>query len=76
MVPSPARALSTALAVFVDVMEWVELANALGLSQYVDGDLMTSKSNIACGRRSQCVGGPCARNPRVAPLNNAERQAI
>lgn len=63
-------------------MEWVELANALGLSQYVDGDLMASKSNIACCRQSQCVGGPCARNPRVAPqarklaqLNNAERQA-
>jgi len=31
------------LAVYVDAVEWVELPNTLGMSQYADGGLMASK---------------------------------
>lgn len=82
MVPDPPRTLSTVHAFFFDAMEWVELANALGLGQYVDGDLMASKANITCSCQSQSRGGACALNPRVAPqahklaqLENAECRA-
>ncbi len=37
------------LAVYVDAVEWVELPNVLGMSQYADGGLMASKPYIASG---------------------------
>nr|WP_295074790.1 cryptochrome/photolyase family protein [uncultured Roseateles sp.] len=48
------------LAVYVDAVEWVELPNTLGLSQYADGGLMASKPYIASGKYIQGMGGPCA----------------
>ena len=54
------------LAVYIDAVEWVELPNTLGMSQYADGGLMASKPYIATGKYIQrmsnyCSG--CAYNP-------------
>jgi deoxyribodipyrimidine photolyase-related protein len=38
------------LSVYVDAVEWVELPNTLGMSQYADGGLMGSKPYIATGQ--------------------------
>ncbi len=38
------------LAVYVDAVEWVELPNTLGMSQYADGGMMASKPYIATGQ--------------------------
>ncbi len=38
------------LAVYVDAVEWVELPNTLGMSQYADGGLMASKPYAATGK--------------------------
>jgi deoxyribodipyrimidine photolyase-related protein len=48
------------LSVYVDAVEWVELPNTLGMSQYGDGGLMASKPYIATGKYIQRMGGPCA----------------
>ncbi len=37
------------LAVYVDAVEWVELPNTLGMSQYADGGVMASKPYVATG---------------------------
>jgi deoxyribodipyrimidine photolyase-related protein len=48
------------LAVYVDAVEWVELPNTLGMSQFGDGGLMASKPYAATGKYIQRMGGPCA----------------
>ncbi|URI08188.1 cryptochrome/photolyase family protein [Aquincola tertiaricarbonis] len=48
------------LAVYVDAVEWVELPNTLGMSQYGDGGLLGSKPYVASGRYIQRMGGPCS----------------
>jgi deoxyribodipyrimidine photolyase-related protein len=50
------------LAVYVDAVEWVELPNALGMSQAGDGGLMASKPYIASGKyiERQSGGSLCA----------------
>lgn len=48
------------LSVYVDAVEWVELPNTLGMSQYGDGGLMASKPYAATGKYIQRMGGPCA----------------
>ena len=57
----PARVHEWYLAVYVDAVEWVELPNTVGMSQYADGGLMASKPYIATGRYIERMGGPCAR---------------
>jgi deoxyribodipyrimidine photolyase-related protein len=47
------------LAVYVDAVEWVELPNTLGMSQYADGGLMASKPYIATGRYIQRMSNHC-----------------
>jgi deoxyribodipyrimidine photolyase-related protein len=47
------------LAVYVDAVEWVELPNTLGMSQYADGGVMASKPYIATGRYIQRMSNYC-----------------
>lgn len=47
------------LSVYVDAVEWVELPNTLGMSQFGDGGLMSSKPYVATGKYIQRMGGPC-----------------
>ncbi|HEU0153851.1 MAG TPA: cryptochrome/photolyase family protein [Arenimonas sp.] len=48
------------LAVYVDAVEWVELPNVLGMSQYADGGRMTSKPYAASGAYIQKMSNHCA----------------
>ena len=47
------------LAVYVDAVEWVELPNTLGMSQYADGGLLASKPYIATGRYIERMSDHC-----------------
>ena len=57
------------LAIYVDAVEWVELPNVLGMSQYGDGGVMASKPYAATGkylqRMSNCCG-QCPYDPKKA----------
>jgi len=48
------------LAVYVDAVEWVELPNTLGMSQYADGGVMASKPYIASGKYIDRMSPHCA----------------
>lgn len=52
------------LAVYVDAVEWVELPNTLGMSQYGDGGLMASKPYIATGSYIQKMSNYCQACPK------------
>jgi deoxyribodipyrimidine photolyase-related protein len=59
------------LAVYVDAVEWVELPNTLGMSQYADGGLMASKPYVASGKyidrmSNYCKG--CKYKPDSCPM--------
>jgi deoxyribodipyrimidine photolyase-related protein len=47
------------LAVYVDAVEWVELPNTLGMSQYADGGVMASKPYAASGRYIERMSNYC-----------------
>jgi deoxyribodipyrimidine photolyase-related protein len=47
------------LAVYVDAVEWVELPNTLGMSQYADGGWLASKPYVASGRYIQRMSNYC-----------------
>ncbi|MEO0530165.1 MAG: cryptochrome/photolyase family protein [Planctomycetota bacterium] len=70
----PKRVHEWYLAVYIDAVEWVELPNTLGMSQYGDGGLMASKPYCATGkyiqRMSNCCGG-CKYNPAKATGDEA-----
>lgn len=55
----PQRVHEWYLAVYVDAVEWVELPNTLGMSQYGDGGVMASKPYVATGKYIQRMGNHC-----------------
>lgn len=57
------------LGVYVDAVEWVELPNTLGMSQFADGGVMASKPYVASGKyidrmSNHCKG--CRYNPALS----------
>jgi deoxyribodipyrimidine photolyase-related protein len=47
------------LAVYVDAVEWAELPNTLGMSQYADGGWLASKPYVASGRYIERMSNYC-----------------
>lgn len=47
------------LSVYVDAVEWVELPNTLGMSQFGDGGLIASKPYVASGKYIQRMSNHC-----------------
>ena len=70
----PQRVHEWYLAIYVDAVEWVELPNTLGMSQYADGGYLASKPYAATGKyikrmSNYCQG--CRYNPDHAEGDDA-----
>lgn len=62
------------LAVYVDAVEWVELPNTLGMSQYADDGMMGSKPYVATGKYIERMSPHC-KNCRYDPGQKAGDRA-
>jgi len=59
----PRRVHEWYLAIYVDAVEWVELPNVYGMSQYADGGLMASKPYAASGKYIERMSNYCVACP-------------
>jgi deoxyribodipyrimidine photolyase-related protein len=55
----PAEVHEWYLAVYVDAIEWVELPNTLGMSQFADGGIMATKPYCASGNYIRRMSNYC-----------------
>jgi deoxyribodipyrimidine photolyase-related protein len=62
------------LAVYVDAVEWVELPNTLGMSQFADGGVMASKPYAATGKYIARMSNYCS-NCRYKPEESTGEDA-
>jgi deoxyribodipyrimidine photolyase-related protein len=62
------------LSVYVDAVEWVELPNTVGMSQYADGGLLASKPYVASGQYIQRMSNHCS-HCRFKPSESVGPQA-
>ncbi|MBU3725052.1 MAG: cryptochrome/photolyase family protein [Burkholderiaceae bacterium] len=62
------------LSVYVDAVEWVELPNTLGMSQFADGGLMASKPYAASGKYIDRMSNYC-RQCRFNPSQSTGEHA-
>jgi deoxyribodipyrimidine photolyase-related protein len=56
---SPKEVHKWYLSVYVDAVEWVELPNTLGMSQFADAGLMASKPYVASGKYIDRMSNHC-----------------
>jgi len=62
------------LSVYVDAVEWVELPNVLGMSQYADGGVMASKPYAASGKYIDRMSNYC-KGCRFDPAKSTGKDA-
>ena len=62
------------LGVYVDAVEWVELPNTLGMSQFADGGLMASKPYVASGKYIDRMSNHC-KGCQYKPAESTGEQA-
>lgn len=55
----PAQVHEWYLSVYIDALEWVELPNTLGMSQFADGGMIASKPYAASGAYIQRMSNYC-----------------
>jgi deoxyribodipyrimidine photolyase-related protein len=68
----PAQVHRWYLAVYVDAVEWVELPNTLGMSQYADGGVMASKPYCASGKYIRRMSNYCEDCPYDPDADSGE----
>ena len=55
----PQRVHEWFLAIYIDAIEWVEMPNVLGMSQYADGGLLATKPYVSSGSYINKMGNYC-----------------
>ncbi|HHQ69311.1 MAG TPA: cryptochrome/photolyase family protein [Halothiobacillaceae bacterium] len=71
---NPAQVQQWYLGVYVDAVEWVELPNVMGMSQYADGGVMASKPYVASGQYIRKMSNYC-QHCRFNPAQTTGEQA-